>query len=338
MTGTCQCRFLDVGQGSSNVILLGKGRAIVIDCGPASCAVCVELLQRYVSEIDVLVLSHSHKDHAGGAARTIAAFHKKIKRVLFLDDGPPVHKHLLPLIDCEVQAGHIPEPERLEATASPSVIWQEDDSRLRVMHPTFRVNLQATEPNATSAIITFEHKNNVIVFGGDALHVAWVELSNRIGKSIDCDALSVSHHGGDLGSPDYTQLYSTTVRTKTAVVSVGTSNTYKHPKPNHLQGLAASGARIMCTQMTNQCCGDLESVRPGVIPCDRYCRSSPTKSTTNSGNSREVACAGTVIVDMSDDGVHVHSSDIHKQGVESLARAGHSPLCVLSSGPQFGPK
>jgi competence protein ComEC len=336
MNWSCQCRFLDVGQGSSNVILLGKGRAIVIDCGPASCDVCVALLQRYVSEIEVLILSHNHEDHAGGAARTIAAFQKKINRVLFLDDGPPVHKYLLPFIEREVKAGHIPEPERLEARAQPSIVWQDGDSRLRVMYPTFRANLQATDANATSSIVTFEYRKNVIVFGGDAPHDAWIELSNRIGKPIDCDALSVSHHGGDLGSPDYAQLYSTTIRTQTAVVSVGTSNTYKHPRPNHLQGLAASGAHIMCTQMTKQCCGDLESMRPGVVHCDRYCRSSATTSTTRSGNSREVACAGTVIVDVGDDGVDVHSSTLHKAGVESLAQEGHSPMCVLPTGPQSG--
>ncbi len=331
MTPVYQCRFLDVGQGTSNVILLGKGRAIVIDCGPKSCHVCVDLLERFVSEIEVLLISHNHTDHIGGATRIIAAFQKKIKKVLFLDDGPPMHKYLLPLIDREVNAGHIPEPERLEASAKPTVIWQQSDSRLRVMHPTFRANVQATDPNATSAIISFEHKSNVIVFGGDAPHAAWTELSSRVGKPIDCDVLSVSHHGGNINSPDYVDLYSKTIRTQTAVPSVGSTNIYKHPRPDHLHGLAASGAQIMCTQMTKQCCGDLESVRPGLVPCDRYCRSTGQRSTTASGNSRDVACAGTVIVDVADDGVHVQSSSDHKTGVAAMVRHGHKPLCVLAA-------
>lgn len=45
-----ECWFLDVGQGTSNVILLGERRGIVIDCG-RSARVPLHLLRRYVRRL-----------------------------------------------------------------------------------------------------------------------------------------------------------------------------------------------------------------------------------------------------------------------------------------------
>jgi beta-lactamase superfamily II metal-dependent hydrolase len=82
-----ECYFLDVGQGSSNVILLGNRRAIVIDCGPAA-HVPLRLLHRYVDQIVALVVSHNDSDHHGGAAGIVAAYPRAIDQVYFLQDRP----------------------------------------------------------------------------------------------------------------------------------------------------------------------------------------------------------------------------------------------------------
>ena len=57
--------FVDIGKGTSNLILLGQSRTIVIDCGKNS-GILLQLLKRFhVQEIDRLILSHNHDDHVG---------------------------------------------------------------------------------------------------------------------------------------------------------------------------------------------------------------------------------------------------------------------------------
>jgi len=47
-----ECWFLDVGQGTSNIIYLGNGQALVIDCGPGYSKQAMEFLGRYVNKIN----------------------------------------------------------------------------------------------------------------------------------------------------------------------------------------------------------------------------------------------------------------------------------------------
>ncbi len=69
-----ECFFLDVGQGTANVILLEGGRALVIDTGPARRGIVKRLLVDYgVREIECVVLSHNDRDHIAGF--DLAALH-----------------------------------------------------------------------------------------------------------------------------------------------------------------------------------------------------------------------------------------------------------------------
>ena len=72
--------FVDVGQGSSNVILLGDRRAILIDCGGAQAETVLALLRRFqIDTLTRLIISHSHNDHSRGAAVVLTAFQGRIE-------------------------------------------------------------------------------------------------------------------------------------------------------------------------------------------------------------------------------------------------------------------
>ncbi|MFO0953732.1 MAG: MBL fold metallo-hydrolase [Isosphaeraceae bacterium] len=84
-----QCYFLDVGQGTSQVILLGDGRAVVIDGGPdADARVPLRLLTRHVRSLAALVVSHNDADHARGALPILNHFRFSLDRLCFLFDRP----------------------------------------------------------------------------------------------------------------------------------------------------------------------------------------------------------------------------------------------------------
>ena len=84
------CYFLDIGQGTGIVIYLGKGRAIVVDGGPAQARqVPLTLLSDLkVQRIEALVVSHNDSDHHGGAREILWAHRDKVQSVYFLVDRP----------------------------------------------------------------------------------------------------------------------------------------------------------------------------------------------------------------------------------------------------------
>jgi competence protein ComEC len=67
-TGDWQIANCDIGQGDAMVINLQQHRAIVIDVGPDPQLIDSCLRQLGISEIPLLILTHSHLDHVGGLA------------------------------------------------------------------------------------------------------------------------------------------------------------------------------------------------------------------------------------------------------------------------------
>lgn len=80
--------FLDVGQGTCQVIMLGQRRAIVIDCGLRNDKLVLQFLQRSGIEfLERLIVSHSHGDHIGGAVSIMGGVPRSSWPVL-LRSGP----------------------------------------------------------------------------------------------------------------------------------------------------------------------------------------------------------------------------------------------------------
>ena len=74
--------IVDVGQGSSSIILLGSRRAIIIDAGGKQALTVIRLLQHFhVEIIERLVVTHNHDDHSRGAAEVLTAFSKRIQQI-----------------------------------------------------------------------------------------------------------------------------------------------------------------------------------------------------------------------------------------------------------------
>ena len=333
-----ECCFVDVGQGTCNIILLGGRRAIVIDCGPRSVAAPLRLLNQCgVEFIEALVVTHNDVDHCGGAAQLLGAYPRAIKRIYFLCDRPAERNTFLSLVRQEEEAGNLlHDPVRLE---SPQSVYEDREQALavHVLFPAFLQNLTAEKPNQTSAVIALECGARKIVFPGDLEHDQWVELSDEGKHPVTCDVLSVPHHGGDLTGNDrakrHSWVYDHAVRCRNGVVSVGTVNQPKHPRAHHISALRDSGAVVMCTQMTERCCDDLESVRPGLARPELPGESRPEPEyTSQAKRSRRVACAGTIVVEIGPDAIRVRRLRDHQAAVDKLAtQPGGHPLCRQSA-------
>ena len=347
----CECWFLDIGQGSSSVILLGKRRAIVIDAGPRGCTVPIQLLNRHVDTIEALIITHNDDDHDGGVARILAAYPTAVRKLYFLEDRPAAVLKTFRTAQLERANGRLScEPERLEAKDEPQVVYADANTgiELRLLYPTFLENLAAQEDtirhNRTSGILVLMCGTRKILFSGDATIQAWESLSLRMKSYLPlrCDVMTAPHHGGLLaasrkgtGSGNHhdhkanvQRLYSEITNADYVVISVGSSNQHQHPDPSTVDLLCRLGKSVICTQLTPHCCDNLELLRPGIV--DPIWPSQSTKSVrlTGAGRSKDVACAGSIVADVGLDHVTLSIWPSHQRRVGELTSSGDlHPMC-----------
>jgi len=356
---TAECYFLDVGQGAAQVVDLGDGSAIVIDCG-RSYPVLGDLLHRRldIQRIAALVMTHNHEDHVGGVPGLVAQFRKSIDAIYFLQDRPAGELRKIRFFDllrAEYRRGNIPAPCTLVRNDRSRWLHGDNDQpaeaiRLELLFPDVIQNIQAQaagNPNSSSAVLLLQCGGKRVLFPGDLGINGWRSIGEQRSEPIQCDVLAVPHHGGQIVRhanegescddlheavrPKYDWLYREVVSTRFAVISVGTSNPFsdKHPIPPHVGALRDAGVRIACTQLTDRCCGDVESLRPGVLTPRKWPgRSEPRAVTTPSGESRDVACAGTVLVQIGPDELRFESWEQHQAAIDrKLAAPMGCPLC-----------
>lgn len=337
--------FLDVAQGTCQVILLGGRRAIVIDCGLTNDRIVLQFLQRMgVDHIDRLIVSHSHDDHIGGATAVLGEYQDRISQICFVQDHRFLESAFWARISELLKSKCLTADSlvRLEATARPQTIWSDSSRaiRLRTFSPVASENLRAQvagTPNPTSAVLFLDVQEQRIVFAADSEVDQWREIHRRSGKRAVCRVLAVPHHAGRAhSSPDELDwLFDEAISAEVAIVSVGTTNTHKHPRPDVIQALTSRGTKVMCTQFTRQCNSGtraLEFLRPGVLQPQLFQgRSSAKEDLTDAGHSRNVACAGTVRVEVTDKGLVVDRLRDHQRAVDQIsASTSVCPLCRTS--------
>jgi competence protein ComEC len=338
----CECWILDLGQGTSNVILLGEGRAIVIDCGPPGSKQTIQLLlQQYVHTIEALIISHNDSDHDGTVGQILNQYRKATNRILFLQDRTArndMPKAFTVLKDAA--DGDYPAPERLEArSGAPQVVFSENGIILSVLYPDLMANQSAQvadRPNQTSAVLLLHCDGRRVVFSGDATIEAWEWLAQRFlqPKPLFCDVMTVPHHGGNISaSPSQEaacqrRLYTDLIRPEFGIVSVGTFNPYGHPNAETVKALREAGVKVLCTQMTERCASDPESLRSSRSVLAGPSRSTRNRHMTASGKSRNVACFGSVVAEISETRVKISHLDRYKRDMDALSSLkGFYPLC-----------
>jgi beta-lactamase superfamily II metal-dependent hydrolase len=340
-----ECWFLDVGQGTSNVILLGEKKAIVIDCGPRISNVPLQLLKRYVDTIEALIISHNDNDHDGGVAEIIQNYPKSISNIYFLQDRPANQIKTWMLAKHELEVGNLLNPpKRLEVANEPQIIYSAPKSNieLRLLYPSYSGILDSEEsgerrPNRSSGILCLFCGVRSVVFSGDSTIEGWECVAERLSTylPLSCDIISVPHHGGYISATSSQEgqalrrLYSEIIKPKIAIISVGSSNPFGHPSPLMISTLKGINASILCTQITPKCSDDLESIRPGIIIPSSPSRSTDQKSQTKSRHlSRDVGCAGSIVCEISPDELRISSWESHQQAIiDRLDSATFHPLC-----------
>jgi competence protein ComEC len=168
--------LLDVGQGLSAVIRTRDG-TLVYDTGPGfdsgfntgTVVVAPFLQARGVERVDVLVLSHADRDHAGGAEGLLARL--PVVRTL---SGEPGALDLPGVESCRAGQG-----------------WDWAGVRFRFLHPGDSVG----EGNDASCVLRVEAGGRSILLPGDIGRAVEGRLARDRHEALRSDVLVAGHHG-----------------------------------------------------------------------------------------------------------------------------------------------
>lgn len=227
-------KIMDVGQADA-ALIYSNGCSAVIDSGLTSSAddISADLKGADIKDIDALLITHLHMDHAGALAKIAMSF--------------PIDNLIIPNRDSSAEAmPTVNEAEKRVVAEKGKVFTATEGMNFNIGE--FEVTLLAYFPDATkendrSVITMAKIGNRKFLFTGDAEKATEADvLAEKL--NIDCDVLKVGHHGSNSSS---TAAFLKAASPKYAAISVGKDNMYSHPSNKTIVALKNCGAEVYRT-------------------------------------------------------------------------------------------
>ena len=242
---TLSINFVNVEQGDGAVLHTSHGETVIIDGGGApeyidSYNIGEQIFVPYLishglTDIDVAILSHPHKDHAEG----IVAAAKRLKiNTLVMPDVEPDNPYRKELEELSKIRGF-----SIEYLASGDEIRFKSGLNIKFLAPD-ATQLRSPDANAASLVAHISFGEFDALFTGDSADTPDENYP------YDTDILKVAHHGSDSSTDSE---YARRIRPKYAVIGVGEDNSYGLPDESVLDNLNEVGAKILRTDQ----CGDI---------------------------------------------------------------------------------
>ena len=221
-------QFIDVGQGDSALVQC-DGHYMLIDGGDSTAEnqVYDTLVEKGVQHLDILAISHLHKDHIGGLIKALS-YTTKIDLTICNSDYAETktfqefEKELFTNGSSITVPQTGPEPEMGE-------IFRLGSATVEV------VDVSSDEDN-DSLVLLITYGKTKFLFTGDIEEAAQTRITEKYYNDKDepykIDLIKMPHHGSYTGTlyqfvrtfmPDY------------AIISVGTGNVYGHPHQETLE-------------------------------------------------------------------------------------------------------
>ncbi len=234
--GRLHLSVIDVGQGDGALMRSPNGRAIVVDAGgsrdprfdPGERRMAPELWRQGVRQLDAIVVSHAHPDHAGGVPFLLHAF-----RVAAVYEGPAAPGDA----SWRRLAAALSGVERVCVARGSRLDW--DGVRLEVLGPAAPARAPLRVRNEDSVVLDVGFGGVHMLLSGDSGGDA--EDAVRPPSSL---VVKVPHHGSRTSSrPPLVAAASA----RLAIVSCGARNPYGHPNADVLDRWRSAGALVLRT-------------------------------------------------------------------------------------------
>ena len=215
--------FIDVGQGDS-CLILHKGYVIMIDGGGSSDSkydigentLLPYLLDRKITKIDYLIVSHFDSDHAQGFIYVLK--HLKIKNAILPVQAINSNLYQNFISICQAKKINVIYLKRGD-------FFNIGDLKFETLHPS--KNFISENPmNNNSLVLRLDYSSISLLFTGDIEAIAEQDLVLKCKSKLDVDILKVGHHGSNTST---TEGFLKAVSPKIALIGVGLDNKFGHP-------------------------------------------------------------------------------------------------------------
>lgn len=227
-------KITDVGEADS-ILIYSDGCSAVIDVGTENSVpdILDDLDSARIKDIDALIVTHLHTDHAGGLPE--------------LAKRREIDNLIIPELESSAEAAQLVKTAKRTVTAKGGNVYTAVQG-MNFEIGEFTVTVLAyyddmRDENNKSVIVMAEIDGIKFLFTGDAEAKTEKALIDE-GLNIDCDVLKVAHHGSSSSS---SQSFLKAATPKYAAISVGANNIYSHPTESVISALENCGAQILRT-------------------------------------------------------------------------------------------
>lgn len=250
--------YLDVGQGDA-ILLVDKDDTMLIDGGnPENEPDIVKYIKSLgITQLDYVVATHNHNDHAGGLADVVANIDVSNLYITHSEETKASQNLIKAASDKNVPIS-IPAPGTTFSFGGSAIVFLGPLS----IHENV---------NDDSLVFKVTRGGHRFLFTGDMERQAEQELLSQ-NLDLEADVLKVGHHGSST-STGYVFLRA--VNPRYSVISSGANNDYGHPHEETLSRLNDIGSTLFRTDLlgavvaTSQ--GDqLTFNKKGTIPTREY--------------------------------------------------------------------
>ena len=217
-----EVKFIDVGQADSCLIVTANNDAILVDAGEDRDAEeIIEVIEEYdLEDIDLMVLTHPHADHIGGAKTILEKY--KVKEVMMCSfvSTSKLFSNLLSTLESQ-------ELNVIQAEIGKT--FNIDDVAIQVVG----TDSVPDDNNNSSIVMKVTYGTVDMLLAGDAeIPAEKVILEN--GFDLTAEVLKLGHHGSRTSSGDE---FLATVQPKIGIISCGLDNKYGLPDEDVLSRL-----------------------------------------------------------------------------------------------------
>lgn len=243
--------FVDVGQGDSTLIQTIEGKNILIDGGGSEFGsfdvgesiLLPYLLDRRITTIDYLMISHFDSDHIGGVFAILENL--EVKNIIISKQGE-TSENLKKFYEITNNKGI-----RTIIVKKGDIVEIDKYSHFEILFPKDNL-IEDNILNNNSIVARFNSLNFSILFTGDIEEIAEKRLCELYSGTDKLEAfvLKVAHHGSKTSS---TEEFLELVKPKIALIGVGKNNNFGHPNIDVIERLENMGSKIYRTDN----CGEI---------------------------------------------------------------------------------